>query len=1168
MLRAAPAADANDRPPARGMRVCAGMCRLLPGGNRSALAAHACRRCCRYSSVCPLVPSALHVMPLRVGWRVLPQQAGGCCRSRLEGAAAAGCRCLCLVLCAWHLQHRNSWRDAGRPDIFRQQVAQNGKLDKSQISQTLALYGVTMYNVCQASPPAYLSLALLLPKPPGPERASAGHGTGESRDVFTGHGNAAVAAGGGGRGSAWLLNGELLCEGVGDIGRQVTQALACAANVDRSLLYVISEQVTPGELGEGLRGGKGGAVDGSTRHATADGEATGHGDGNDDTRAGGRPGLDVARSVMGGLTEVYLTIGVSAIDQASTGCGENACAQDVARRVLMAVQGGNQRGTSGQGRASTRRRREGRARQQGARGQGPDARVWVPAARKIGAEGVAGEAGHVRAGDGGGGYVPSAALGAHQEGRPPYPAQVSQVDARDVVQGKEGGGERGEAGKRPSSVPSKRLVPQARLTSAPARGRSTPPSSVEAALSDEDDTPNGAGPVRPRGSASCSPTSPPSFEIYTDDGEEEEDDAWSVEGRRKRLDAAAADGKQLEGDEDEGDDLLLVADIEEDTEDESHEQLAHGEALPGQHGEGGMLGGGSGVPGRTRQALRQGRVGGNGLESDTYGGAVVADANSALLRYVVSCSVYVGRAPPAPALACTGCPQRFGIYSVSSGPDFTAERQHLDRLVYPALQRMLRSCCQVTWCFHEWDGGEAARGDEPEARLQALEQSYLGSHSDPMAAATACIALVGSRPSALLRPHAPAALACLDKGFLWHFDPAKLPEGPALPVARLELELMSGKFGGKRGILKQARHILSLLRSHGGAGVAAGGARRPPGMGALGSRTGHVISLLRSLVTSADTPPGQRGQGEWQGAEFDHGGGKVEHGWSWSELVAGESGAGAPRLEEALSFERIGWVSSRLAQVLPRIAEELSGGGAVASRGAAEVGACQEGGAAAAAAAVAEPRSVSGGVAMADMTQLRRQRLEEICHMSEVLAKLAGSDGDDLREEVAVLAQGMAGGAAADDVVAQADNVLYCLNSLCDAELVPQHASAGVELLVGLLNVKDLLHDHPLASVADAGEGRQSGVGEAGEHGAGDAGAQQGNKDAAGQEQGAQGALVYATRAARPVLEMLPAVPPMLVVTLLRTLQARSPSPPCPLAPRSSPFSFSLSLVRARVVAL
>lgn len=86
---------------------------------------------------------------------------------------------------------------------------------------------------------------------------------------------------------------------------------------------------------------------------------------------------------------------------------------------------------------------------------------------------------------------------------------------------------------------------------------------------------------------------------------------------------------------------------------------------------------------------------------------------------------------------------------------------------------------------------------------------------------------------------------------------------------------------------------------------------------------------------------------------------------------------------------------------------------------------------------------------------------------------------------------------------------------------------------MNLLRLADLFHDHDaLSAVAQASKhGDSSGEEGTGEEGVG-----------AGAGEGAAGdnAMKYAKQAARPVLDMLPRVPPMLVVTLLRMLQARS----------------------------
>lgn len=662
-----------------------------------------------------------------------------------------------------------------------------------------------------------------------------------------------------------------------------------------------------------------------------------------------------------------------------------------------------------------------------------DAKVWVPAARKKGGEGGGRDGQGGRAGDGGGGYVPT---------RPQSPS--AQVGAGTHRQAGEVAAKSREGGHRPSSVPCSRQVPKLRLLSAPPRGRSTP--QVETALSETTlSGDEGQVPAERRAGVSASgssPASPASFEIYTDDGEEdgEEDDegvGWPVEGRKlhsgfrvegadlRSDDMRASGGKGGGDDEGEGEVSALVADMEKDSEDEKEGALQTAAVTPAD-----------------RAGSAAASVSSGSHDTSHRGRGVSASRRRArtLLRYVVSCSVYVGRAPATPIQhACSADELRMCIYSVSSGTDFTAEREHLDQVVYPALKYMLRRRCEVTWGFHEWDG-EVLEPGAAHQRLQALEESYLGCTRDTLAAANVCIALIGSRPTALVSPNSTAALGCLDKGFLWYFDPGKLPNGPALPVARLELELVSGKHSGKHRILLLARRLLSLLEDAGIYGCE-GASREQDSL--LGSRTGEVVGLLRSLVAG-------RGSADHGGTRDDGGrraycrGKSSEHGWTWSDKL-GVGAPGAHGCTQALPVERIAAVSSRLAEVLPMVTQELlSGTNDQAGESDRAAAGCVPGGAAAAAALVSGLGSSPEGVAIAGMPQMRRQRMDKIRQISDVLAKLAGSDGEDLREEVDALEKGMIGASRPDEVLAQADNVLYCLDSLCDADLIPAQANTAV----------------------------------------------------------------------------------------------------------------------------
>ena len=115
-------------------------------------------------------------------------------------------------------------------DEFARQVAQNGKLDKSRVCRLLELYSVSMFHVRPGSPPAYLSLSLLLPSPPQPADSAIGHAEDEARKVLTGHekGKGARSRGGdGGPRGGFVLNGERLLDSVDDIGMQARRGEAC-----------------------------------------------------------------------------------------------------------------------------------------------------------------------------------------------------------------------------------------------------------------------------------------------------------------------------------------------------------------------------------------------------------------------------------------------------------------------------------------------------------------------------------------------------------------------------------------------------------------------------------------------------------------------------------------------------------------------------------------------------------------------------------------------------------------------------------------------------------------------------------------------------------------------------------------------------------------------------
>lgn len=133
-------------------------------------------------------------------------------------------------------------------DEFARQVAQNGKLNKSHVCRILELYSVSMFHVRPGSPPAYLSLSLLLPSPPQPADSAIGHGEDEARRVFTGHGKGKDARSGrghAGQSGAFVLNGERLLDSIDDIGMQARGGEACQLLGAPCVLPLLSSSFPP-----------------------------------------------------------------------------------------------------------------------------------------------------------------------------------------------------------------------------------------------------------------------------------------------------------------------------------------------------------------------------------------------------------------------------------------------------------------------------------------------------------------------------------------------------------------------------------------------------------------------------------------------------------------------------------------------------------------------------------------------------------------------------------------------------------------------------------------------------------------------------------------------------------------------------------------------------------
>jgi hypothetical protein len=187
--------------------------------------------------------------------------------------------------------HSLSQSPAQAAAALAREVAQDDRMNKSQVNRVLHFYGVCMFNVQRAQPSAFLSVSLLLPTPP----------------------HSAILRGDDRR---CVVNGEVIYYAADNLAQEVLASVAHVSKVDAGLLSIICHHVY-GEPGRPRATGESGA---------GQDEEDG-----DNARHTVRPQLRVG----GELLELDLTIHISALHPKLPA---ETSAQDLALHVMQAIE--------------------------------------------------------------------------------------------------------------------------------------------------------------------------------------------------------------------------------------------------------------------------------------------------------------------------------------------------------------------------------------------------------------------------------------------------------------------------------------------------------------------------------------------------------------------------------------------------------------------------------------------------------------------------------------------------------------------------------------------------------------------------------------------------------------------------------------------------------------
>jgi hypothetical protein len=190
--------------------------------------------------------------------------------------------------------HSLSQSPAQAAAVLAREVAQDDRMNKSQVNRVLQFYGVCMFNVQRAQPSAFLSLSLLLPTPP-------------HASILRGNDRRCV------------VNGEVIYYAADNLAQEVLASVAHVSKVDAGLLSIICHHVY-GEPGRPRATGESGAG----QDEEEDGDNARH-----TVRPQLREGVELE------LLELDMTIHISALHPKLPA---ETSAQDLALHIMHAIE--------------------------------------------------------------------------------------------------------------------------------------------------------------------------------------------------------------------------------------------------------------------------------------------------------------------------------------------------------------------------------------------------------------------------------------------------------------------------------------------------------------------------------------------------------------------------------------------------------------------------------------------------------------------------------------------------------------------------------------------------------------------------------------------------------------------------------------------------------------
>ena len=193
--------------------------------------------------------------------------------------------------------HSLSQSPAQAAAALAREVAQDDRMNKSQVNRVLQFYGVYMFNVQRAQPSAFLSLSFLLPTPP-----HASILRGEKDDMRSDR--------------RCVVNGQVIYYAADNLPQEVLASVAHVSKVDAGLLSIICHHVC-GEQGRARATGESGAGQ------------------DDEDGDSGRHTVRPQLRADGELLELDMTIHISALHPKLPA---ERSAQDLARHIMHAIE--------------------------------------------------------------------------------------------------------------------------------------------------------------------------------------------------------------------------------------------------------------------------------------------------------------------------------------------------------------------------------------------------------------------------------------------------------------------------------------------------------------------------------------------------------------------------------------------------------------------------------------------------------------------------------------------------------------------------------------------------------------------------------------------------------------------------------------------------------------